>query len=324
MNAGITGLATGDRVTTPSSWLAHTWRLTVWNLFAARRRTLSKWLLAIFFGLYVLIHLLTLLSVAVSSSVSGRVAADSGAVAFFTFPMTIAFAGAYTDTLGVLLLATLAGALVGGEYGSGTVRVVLSRGVGRGQMITAQAFALALLAFGGTAIMLLLGGLVSLIIGPALGGVNEAIPAGGWAQLLQYWFAVSLGPYAFALLALFMATLARSTAAGIAVPLGYWVLEGIAASIIIVIGLAIGGQTGAFIFHIPDWLLGINTGILTSRIADGPLYIGLGPRSLSQVGNQISPQGALDGAHALLVVLTYIALFVVGSYLVLRRRDVTD
>lgn len=324
MTSGMTQLSPGAPVAAPGGWLAHTWRLTLWNLFAARRRALSKWLLGIFFGLYALIHLLTLLSVAVSSSVSGRGPSDSGAATFFTFPTTIAFAGAYAGALGVLLLATLAGALVGGEYGTGTVRVVLSRGVARGQMIVAQVLALALLAFGGTAITLLLGGLVSLTIGPAVGGVNEGIPAGGWMQLLQYWLAVSLGVYAFALLAHFMATLTRSTAAGIAVPLAYWVLEGLAATIIIVIGVATGGRTGEFISHIPDWLLGVNNGILTSRVGDGPIYIGLVSRQANEVGTRPNPQVALSGAHALLVILMYSALFAVGSYLVLRRRDVTD
>src|SRR5262249_4843522 len=274
--------AAPERVAVPTNWLMHTWRLTMWNLYATRRRALGKWLLAIFLGLYALIHLLTLLAVAASSSISGRGASDSGTGRFFTFPTTMTFAGAYTAYLGVLLLATMAGALVGGEYGSGTVRVVLSRGVTRGQMIVAQALALILLAFGGTAMMLLLGGLVSLTIGPVLGGVNDGIPAGGWAQLLQYWLSVSLGGSPFALLALFMATLTRSTAAGIAIPLAYWALEGIAAGIINIIGLAVSGQTGAFITHIPDWLLGTNTGILTSRVADGPIYLGLGPRELNQ------------------------------------------
>src|SRR5262249_51543621 len=174
--------AAPERVAVPTNWLMHTWRLAMWNLFATRRRALGKWLLAIFLGLYALIHLLTLLAVAASSSISGRGPSDSGTAKFFTFPTTVAFAGAYSAFLGVLLLATLAGALVGGEYGIGTVRVVLSRGVTRGQMIVAQALALVLLAFGGTAIMLLLGGLLSLTIGPALGGVNEGVPADGWAQ----------------------------------------------------------------------------------------------------------------------------------------------
>src|SRR5262249_19004985 len=156
-------------------------------------------------------------------------------------------------------------------------------------------------------------------IGPALGGVNEGVPPGGWVQLLQYWLAVSLGVYAFALLALFMATLTRSTAAGIAVPLAYSVLEGLAATIIIFIGLALGGRTGEFISHIPDWLLGVNNGILTARVADGPIFISPVSRTAGEVGTRLNPQAALEatlsGAHALVVILTYSALFVVGSYL---------
>lgn len=325
----ITQLAAPPTMQQREGWLAHTWRLTAWTLYTLRRRALSKWLAGIFLGIFALAHGFLVLSyVAASSSPrmqqSGAAAAVLGPL---TFPTSLSLAGGFVGSLGVLCIVILAGAAVGGEYGAGTVRIWLSRGVGRAQMIVAQTLALALIAVVGTAAMLALGALVGVTLGPLLGGNVSGLPDGGVGQLAGYWLAVSGQAFAYGLLALFLATLTRSTPAGIGIPLGYMFLENIASSILTSVGesLKLGGSpnVGEFIVSIPSWLLGSNVSALVSRVADGLFTSGVTSGDTGGAQSPFQP-APIDLTHALVFVVGYCAAFAVGSWLVLRRRDITD
>ena len=345
----------------PSSlveWLRSTWRLTRWYLFAAWRRVMSKVLLGILLGLFVLITGFVVLGFFVTrnsptvgrdcqpvpatqqaggSGNGGQVVCEplspqqqqqirdeqANAIrAPLTFPGSLQFAGGYTTFMGVILLAILAGAMIGGEFGQGTIRLALSRGVGRAQALTAQVAALAALALGIGLGMLLLGALIGVTIGPALGATLPALPSGGLGALLAYWLAVSLYLFAFAAIAFFLATLARSTAAGIAGPLGYLIFELIAIGVLAIVASLVAGDTGEFLRHVPDWFLGQNLSALTSA-AFQPLAAA--EPTLRGGANGGGNGGQTIGAmHALLVSLAYCALLVGSTYFIMRRRDVTD
>jgi ABC-type transport system involved in multi-copper enzyme maturation permease subunit len=316
-------LAAGAPQAAPENWPAQTWRLTRWTLFAVRRRALSKWVVGIFFGLYVVAHLFIL--IAIAATVRDADGAENPTLGVVTFPTSLSFSGGFVTLVGAVCIAIVAGAAVGGEYGTGTVRVWLSRGVGRAQMVIAQALALGLIAFVGSAAMLALAALIGLTLGPALGGSVPGLPGGFFGEALSYWVAVSLGAFAYGLLALLFATLAHSAAAGIGVPLGYFFLEGIVSSILFAIGTALQidpqqAAVGRFIAGIPMWLLGNNIGALTSRSSESPVYFRLDPREAAGMG----PQGQIDLTHALVVVVVYCAAFVALSCVVLRKRDITD
>lgn len=355
--ANTAPVATSVVAPSPVEWLLNTWRMTRWYLFAAWRRVMSKVLLGILLGLFVLIVGFLVLGFVVTqnSPAAGRdcqpvpatqQAGDNGnggqvvceplspqqeqqirdqqadvIRAPLTFPGSLQLAGGYTTFMGVIVLAILAGAMIGGEFGQGTIRLALSRGVGRAQALTAQAAALALLALGIGLGMLLLGALIGVTIGPALGATLPALPSGGVAALLAYWLAVSLYLFAFAAIAFFLATLARSTAAGIAGPLGYLIFELIAIGVLAIVASLVAGDTGEFLRHVQDWFLGQNLSALTTA-AFQPLA--------AAVPNAGGARGGGDGGqtigtmHALLVSLAYCALLVGSTYLIMRRRDVTD
>ncbi|WIG58725.1 MAG: hypothetical protein OJF49_001471 [Ktedonobacterales bacterium] len=229
-----------------------------------------------------------------------------------TFPNSLALAGGYTTFIGLILLTILAGAVVGGEYGTGTIRLWFSRGVGRGQLVAAQVIALVLLALLISAVMLALGALVGVTIGPLLGGTLAALPAGSIGEILLYWLAIALTLFAYAVIAFFMATLGRSTAAGIAVPLGFFLFEVIVGPILVAIGMLFQGTTGEIVRHIPDWFLSPNTSYLVSRASESPIALN------SVEGN------TLGLPHALFVVALYCVALIVLGLVLTQRRDVTD
>jgi ABC-type transport system involved in multi-copper enzyme maturation permease subunit len=234
--------------------------------------------------------------------------------AAMTFPESLGTAGSYISFMGVILLCILAGSLIGGEYGFGTVRLALSRGVGRAQMIVAQVEALAVLALGLAAAILILGAIAGLIVGPSLGATIPSIPGGGWLEIAGYWLAVSLNLFAFELVAFFIATLGRSTAAGIAASLGYVLLEGIVGGILVAISKAVPGDISGFLGHVPEWFLGINAAAVNTNVAQSPVDLGV---STSSVIVQLATW------RGLLVTLGYCVLLAGLSYLLVRQRDVT-
>ncbi len=351
--------------------LVQTWRLTRWYLFTIRRRIMSKillGLLALFFLIVVGFAVLGFIVLSAASS-SGAVACPPTSVATsqvgvqpgnngptcqetqqeqqqasataqsavaevtqsLTFPYSLSIAGGYLGSMGIILFCIVAAALVGGEYSSGTLRVALSRGVRRGQVIAAQVGALAILSLLEAAFVLLLGAATGVIIGPLIGGSFPAFSPGAGAELLAYWLANSLAIFSFGLIAFFMSTLSRNLIAGIAVSLGYLILESIVGSVLFLTGSSMNSSLGGFLQHIPDYLVGYNTGALTHLAAASPVAL-YGTSSVSGASGSSStstalaagPGSGIDTGHALIVIVVYSLLFVGLSYLFLRRRDVME
>src|ERR1051326_5989749 len=185
-----------------SDWLTHTWRLTLWNVKLVRRRLMSKILLSILLAGFLLVMGVLLLSYIVVSNYSsaavancptpaagdygsGNQTCDQSTVVqqqqatqsvqneelkLLTFPTILSPTGGYPGFVGSILLCILAGALIGSEYSFGAERLALSRGLSRAQVLSGQVAMLALVALSLSAGMLLLGTLLGLSVGPALGG----------------------------------------------------------------------------------------------------------------------------------------------------------
>ncbi|HEY7356994.1 MAG TPA: ABC transporter permease [Ktedonobacterales bacterium] len=341
-------------------WLDHTWRLTLWNLKLARRRLMSKILLAILLVGFLLVIGVVFLAVVVISNVDTTAIScptpvatsqpgDNGVgsdnpcdpatiqqnqqsqqdaknqeLQLLTFPTILGIAGGYTSFMGVVLLCILAGALIGGEYSYGTQRLALSRGVSRAQVLAGQVGALALLALVVSAGMLILGTLLGFVLGPALGASIPAIPADGLLQLLEFWLVIALQLFAYALVALLLGTLARSTAAGIAGSLGYLIFEIIALPILTAIALALsisGSSVGDALQRVQAFFLGPNISALLSGVNRAPLD--LGGQNSSSVTSAIAIY-VIPPLQGLAVSLLYCILLGVLSYWVLRKRDVTN
>jgi ABC-type transport system involved in multi-copper enzyme maturation permease subunit len=339
-----------------NDWLSHTWRLTRWNLRLARRRLMSKILLAILLvGFLAVIGVVLLSYVVVSSastttqvsscptpvatSQSGEVgpgspqpvctpassqdqqelrSAQDSTLQFLTFPTILIPVGGYTGFMGIILLCILTGALIGNEYSFGTQRLALSRGVSRAQLLAGQVGALAILALAVAGGMIILGALVGLALGPILGGSIPAIPPTFLLEILGFWLVISLQLFAYALIALLLATLGRSTAAGIAGALGYLLFEIIALPIIAAIGAALIGSTfGSILNNLQSLFLGPNLSGLLNGVSQSPIDLTGGTGGSTLATSVIGP------AQGLLVALLYCVLLVGASYWLLRKRDVT-
>jgi ABC-type transport system involved in multi-copper enzyme maturation permease subunit len=151
-----------------------------------------------------------------------------------TPPGSIPTAIGILQTLGLILIAILTASAIGIDYGTGTLRSALTQGIGRWPYLTSKLTTLAALAALGLLIVTasVIG---SSLVAAALAGPAPA-PAGvdpaTWTDAgLAVWTAwVSFLPY-IALTAC-VTVLARSTAAGMAIGLGYYFGEQIIASLL--------------------------------------------------------------------------------------------
>lgn len=203
------------------------------------------------------------------------------------------FAGALALVLGALV--------VGGEYGWGTLKTILTQRPGRLTVLGAQLLALA------TA---LLGWVLAIFAGSALCSVLIALAEGkamNWpaaVDLAQGLAAGWLVLVAWSLAGVVLATVFR----GVALPIGLgvvWVL-GVEALISGVVATLLPDLEA-----LADALPGVNAGSLVFAVT----------RSASGE----APPGVTDavtGTRALLTLLCYAAIFVAASALAVRRRDV--
>lgn len=318
------------------SGAAALWTLTRTNLYLARRRAMSKVLLVILLGLFALIvgffvieyNAIASAPLSTFNECPPRAAqcpqptdaqleairqqALDGIRSFVTFPTSLKLAGGYTGFVGALLIAILAGTLVGSEYGVGTLRLSLARGLSRAQTMAGQVIALAIVALATAIGMLLIGALVGVTIGPAVGGTIPNLTLEGVRELVLYGLALSLQLFVYALFALAFATLGRSAAAGIGGAIGLLFLELVATPIFQGIGAALGGDWGSRLQHTPDFFPSSNLSALIAHASEAP--IGL---------NKVDPT-TLDLTHAAIVIAVYVVVLVGGSYALFRLRDVTD
>ncbi len=292
-------------------WFAQFARLVRWEVFLAwRRRAMIITLLSLLMVGYLLVILVEYLIYYSNLAESGS---GVGLGGLLSFPGALGVGGNYIANAGVLLFVVLAGALIGSEYSYSTLRLSLARGVGRGQLLAAQIVALALLALMLTGLMLVLSALTGLL-GLAFGLPQAAgsLSGGLFVEIVGYWLALAFNIFAYALIAVWIGTLTRSVAGAIAGPLVFIVIEVVTTDVLTAVGaLRVDSPLLNMIAHIPQYLMGVNTGALITWAGAGPFLFTSGS----------APVNAL---HALIVSLVYCALFIVISYLALRNRDIVE
>jgi ABC-2 type transport system permease protein len=215
----------------------------------------------------------------------------------FTVPGSIPSAVGILESLGLILIAILTASAIGIDYGSGTLRSVLTQGTGRWPYLAAKLVTLAVLA--GLGLLIVAASIaVASVIAAALAGAAPAVASTvTWSDAaLALWKGwISFLPYVA--LTASVTILARSTAAGMAIGLGYYFGEQIIASLL----------SGLFTWFsdVADYLLIHNISALTGGGGFGP-----------QAGAAAEPMRA-----ALILVLYTLALGGIGFWL-FERRDV--
>lgn len=226
--------------------------------------------------------------------------------AIFTLPSSINLNEGMLPFI-VIPVMVLAASVVGLEYGLGTLRAALTRGVGRWQFLTGKLVMLILVCIGGLAVMSVLTGISSIaagIIPPAEEGSLLSTEAEGWrdAGVQAAKMVYALVPYVA--LAAFLAVVTRSTAQGISLSLGYYIIE-------LVLVPLLG--------NIADWL----------ENAMGVALLGQNAAEWMRTGDALQAQEALGAAveqpdhlRAFLVILGYTAALGAGALWVFLREDV--
>jgi len=226
-------------------------------------------------------------------------------------PDSFTTASQITEGIGLILIIILAGTIVGGEYGAGTIRVLYTRGPTRGQFLLAKALCLLSCIILGCVILVLLGILMGALLNLITGlPMDFSFFTISWLLHATVYFGiVILGLLIYALLALCLSTLGRATAAGLTGALVWWGLEGILGNVFVLISNLTKGITSTILKTIPDYFIGNN---INALLANQNHYL------------NGAEAGTISDLKAITVLVVYIIVFFGSSWLVNWRRDVTN
>jgi ABC-2 type transport system permease protein len=222
-----------------------------------------------------------------------------------------------------IFLLILAARTVGLEYQLGTIRVLLSRGVGRLQLLFAKLLAVGVIALGLLVFGLLLDYLLTVIMVAGLtGNLNSysALNSVFWSDARIYVLSILLNMGVTILLATTAAVVGRSVTFGLSAALVFFPIDNIAT---IVMTLAFRITQNDFWLSTTAYLLGPNLNAMGSALTNGraesigaiPLY---GVIAGQAHGIQV------DGTHTVVVALVYAAIFAVTAIVLTWKRDVKE
>jgi len=203
--------------------------------------------------------------------------------------------------------------VIGLEYQLGTIRVLLSRGAGRLQLLGAKLLALIVLA-----LLLFLGGVLlnivlSLVFVQAIAGNLNALnnlPTSFWVDTRTYVLTVLISMGATILMTTAASVIGRSLTIGLSVALSWFAADNFG---VIIMLLANRLTHNDFWTKVTAYLLGPNL---------NQMPVALTMPSVLSVG--ITPLVDVDGNHTLLVALVYSLVFVAIAVVLTWRRDVKE
>jgi ABC-2 type transport system permease protein len=209
------------------------------------------------------------------------------------------------DTLGGVFALILGVLSQGSEYGWGTVKTLFTQRPGRVALLAGKLAALSLAVLG-LVVALFAVDLAASYVVAMVDGKSTALPAA--VDVLKGLAAAWLIFEFWAVFGFTLATLFRQSALAIGLGLAYAiVIEGIIFRIL-------GNLGGDTMKQVLSWFPVANTGYLASSFGSSA------PAALARtVAKPIA-----DANHAVLVLAIYLAIFVAGSVVLIRTRDVTN
>ena len=223
-----------------------------------------------------------------------------------------------------IFLLILTARTIGLEYQLGTIRVLLSRGVGRLQLLFAKLLAVALIALGLLVFGLILNYLLTVILVAGLTGNLDSFNALNsvfWSDARIYVLSIMLNMGVTILLATAAAVIGRSVTFGLSAAIIFFPIDNIAT---IIMTLAFRITHNDFWLSTTAYLLGPNLNAMAGALTGGraesigatPLY-GVDPSGVAH-GIQV------DGTHTVVVALVYAAIFAVTAIVLTWKRDVKE
>jgi ABC-type transport system involved in multi-copper enzyme maturation permease subunit len=143
----------------------------------------------------------------------------------FTLPGSVNTALGIVQTLALILVAILTASAIGIDYGAGTLRSVLTQGVGRWPYLTAKIITLSVVALLGLVAALGTVAISSLIAMAIAGAPPDGSAAATWSDAGIALWKAWLSTFPYLALTTFVTVFARSSAAGMAIGLGYYFAE---------------------------------------------------------------------------------------------------
>ncbi|WIG61435.1 MAG: hypothetical protein OJF49_004183 [Ktedonobacterales bacterium] len=221
----------------------------------------------------------------------------------------------FSGTFLILLTARL----IGMEYSSGTIRVLLARGVGRLQLLGAKLLAMAVVALAVLAGALVIDALLSLATLSAIGGNLDALKAINgdfWNDMLVYIGTVLISMGVSILMAAAVTVLTRSLAAGMSIAVTFFAADNIG----VIFFLLASRLTGSNFWTLATGdLLGPNLNVMAGQVlparAAGATFAS---------GAFAPPLVPVTGGHTLLVTAIWGALFIVAMVWLTWKRDVQE
>lgn len=242
-----------------------------------------------------------------------RQAIVAGTSAPLRLPEALNVAVEYGLIVGVILLVILVGSISGGEYSAGTIRLLFIRGPTRTQFLLAKLGTSFIVIILGMLLMIVPGILAGQLLNPVSGiAQTGAFWSGAWlGHALLYVLIAMLNWFMFAVIAIFFATLGRSTAAGVVAGIGWLFAEPILGSVLTLLGDVSRGAAGTILKAIPNYFISTN---FSALLNDQKQYLSVGT----------TPTPAVSVPHAIVVLLVYFAFFTGLTWWINKRRDVTN
>ena len=223
-----------------------------------------------------------------------------------------------------IFLLILTARVVGLEYQLGTIRVLLSRGVGRLQLLFAKLLTVALIALILLVIGLLLDYLLTVIlVAGVTGNLNAfgALNSAFWSDAQVYVLSILINMGVTILLATAAAVVGRSVTFGLSAALIFFPVDNIATEIMI---LAFRITHNDFWISATAYFLGPNLNTMAPALTSNRVE-SIGSSPLYFVDQARQAHGIqVDGTHTLVVALVYALIFAVTAIVLTWKRDVKE
>ena len=273
------------------------------------KRSLTKVLILVLIGIIVLVNFIVLAisKAALPAGATGQM--QNALQDFLGLSSAIPFALYLIANFGAVLAIILTASSIGSEYNWKTIRTALISSESRLKFITAKLVSLSILILAGMLIGVVVGfitGLITTGIGGYSYNFDFATGSYFWEQFLQFcrsFFVIM--PYA--LMGFLMAIVGRSAMPGIATGIGVMFLESIITAFMIL--------AGGWIAKVPDYLLSANVNAITA-LNNLPQGFGMRTGGAIQTATTSLP-------HAYITLSIYSLAFLVLSYYLFHKRDVT-
>ena len=225
----------------------------------------------------------------------------------FTLPYSVGDWAEEALLFFVIPILILAASVMGIEYGLGTLRTTLARGVGRWQLLSGKLVMLmgvVVAAVIGIGVLIGIASLLAGIIPPAEEGSLIANDGGAWLDAVRgpakLVFALAL----YVALGVFLTVLTQSTAQGISLSMGYYLIE-------LILAPVLGG--------LADWLEKVLDIALLGKNATEWMSTASTTEAQQALGTVV---GQPDTLRAFFVILAYTVVFVAAALWIFQRRDV--